>query len=64
MATKKKPCDCHKKKKEYGPIYYQGSNPSKKILDWLTEQSEDGKVVYFQSGVPPCIPRPGHPCPK
>lgn len=61
MTTKKKPCsDC--KKKEYGSIYYQGSNPSKKILDWLEEQSEDGKIVYIQSGVPNCIPTPGHPC--
>lgn len=56
MATKK----THKD--EYGPIYVQSSNPSKKLLDWITEQSEDGKIVYLQSGVPGCIPVPGRPC--
>ncbi len=58
----KKPCNCKKAKDEYGPIYVQSSNPSKKLLDWITEQSEDGKLVYLQSGTPPCTPRPGHPC--
>lgn len=53
MAKKKK------EKEEYGPIYYQGSNPSNRILNWLEEMSYKGRVVYFQSGhpkPPPCPP--------
>lgn len=46
-------------KEEYGVVYVQSSNPSKTLLDWIASQSEDGKVVYLQSGTPP--PPPGGP---
>lgn len=43
----------------YGAIYIQASNPSAKLLAWAEKQSEDGKIVYLQSGRPPgggCVP--------
>lgn len=43
----------------YGVVYVQSSNPSKTLLDWIAQQTEDGKIVYLQSGTPP--PPPGGP---
>lgn len=45
---------------EYGPIYVQSSNPTPELLAWIAEQSEEGKLVYLQSGNPnPPPPPPG-----
>lgn len=44
---------------EYAAIYVQSSNPSQELLDWVKQMSEEGRVVYLQSGTPP--PPPGGP---
>jgi len=49
-------------KEDYGIVYIQSSNPSKTLLDWIEKQTEEGKIVYLQSGTPPPPPPPtGHP---
>ena len=45
-------------KESYGVVYVQSSNPSKTLLDWISSQTEDGKIVYLQSGTPPPPPPP------
>lgn len=45
-------------KEAYGVVYVQSSNPSQTLLDWIATQTEEGKIVYLQSGTPPPPPFP------
>lgn len=69
MATKKKSCkDCAKKEDNYGPLVIVApqwvlGNPA--FLEFVQEtRHEGGYVDVLITGIPPCVPTPGHPCPK
>jgi len=67
--TKKKPCKCKEKKADnYGPIVIVAPQWVLANKDFATfvqsAREEGGYVDVLITGVPPCIPTPGHPCPK
>jgi hypothetical protein len=69
MAKKKKPCNCKKEKSEnYGPLVIvapQWVLSNEAFTTFVQEtRHEGGYVDVLITGVPTCIPTPGHPCPK